>query len=207
MANKCLPKSSAAFSRTRVSPGVQRQASFLRKTFDMLSNPANSDCVGWTAAGDGFCIQNLTEFTERVLPRYFRHGNYPSFARQLGLYEFVKQESALPTFTHPHFQRGNRALLREIHRKGVRPRSDLACLLAKVKNVQQEHQALQQTVGLLTGESCLRAEHSQDLQSQLGTLRATEQQLETLLSVFSDRMQHGSRLNLPEGSTKSFISN
>lgn len=206
MANKRLPKSSVS-SRPAVSPGIQRQASFLRKTFDMLTNPANSDSVGWTAAGDGFCIHNVAEFTERVLPRYFRHGNYPSFVRQLGWYEFNKQDCALPTFTHPLFQRSNRALLRGIHRRGETPRGNLACLLTKVKNVQQEHQALQHTVGLLTGDSFLIAAHSQDLQSQLGSLRARGLQLETLMSVFSDTLQHGNHENMAESSAKNFISN
>jgi hypothetical protein len=198
---------------------INKLASFLRKTFDMLSNPGNSDCVCWTAGGDGFCIKNVAKFTERVLPRYFRHKNYPSFVRQLGMYEFTKQGDTLPTFTHPNFQRGNRALLREIHRsrrETQRPgmtQDDYQRLLTRVKSLQQEHRAFDQVVEQLRGENHQITTRNQDLLSEIGSLRAREQQLETLLCVFSDRLHYGDPRDSTDGGSgqdegsKSYISN
>ena len=170
----------------------------------MLS-PDNSDYVCWTSGGDGFCIKNVAKFTEQVLPKYFRHKNYPSFVRQLRLYEFTKQGDALPTFTHPNFQRGNRALLREIRRShGDMRRSELTqddCqhLLTKLKNLQQEHHAFDQAVELLRGENHEITALNQDLLSEVGSLRAREQQLETLLCVFSDKLKYGRTSDSTDG--------
>lgn len=55
----------------------------------------------------------LEEFTNSILPKYFKHCNYASFVRQLNMYGFAKVGSD-PThreFTHPRFLRGRPDLL------------------------------------------------------------------------------------------------
>lgn len=85
------------------------------------SNPeyeANGIC-SWSAKGDSIIIHNLRDFSDTVLPKYFKHGNFQSFVRQLNMYNFRKTV-ADPTngeFRHPLFQRGMRHLLHQIRRK------------------------------------------------------------------------------------------
>ncbi|KAG5179928.1 HSF-type DNA-binding-domain-containing protein, partial [Tribonema minus] len=96
-------------------------SAFLSKTFDIFSNPqfqAEGIC-GWSAKGDAVIIHNLRDFSDRVLPQYFKHGNFQSFVRQLNMYNF-KKTVADPTngeFKHPLFRRGMRHVLHLIKRK------------------------------------------------------------------------------------------
>lgn len=39
--------------------------------------------VSWTEHGESFIIYNLNEFSDKVLPAYFKHKNFASFVRQV----------------------------------------------------------------------------------------------------------------------------
>ncbi len=59
-----------------------------------------------------FALQ-LEDFTNSVLPKYFKHCNYASFVRQLNLYGFTKvgADPLHREFSHPRFTRGRPELL------------------------------------------------------------------------------------------------
>ena len=63
---------------------------FPHKLFHILSDAHNARFVRWTKDGQGFVILDQGGFAESVLPKYFRHKNFPSFQRQLNLYGFRK---------------------------------------------------------------------------------------------------------------------
>lgn len=104
--------------RTRAKPAAS-VAPFLHKIYEILENPVHNDLISWNDEGTAFLIKNVTEFTDQVLPKYFKHNNFASFVRQLNLYDFHKSryENNGSEFIHKLFRRNERHLLSEIKRK------------------------------------------------------------------------------------------
>lgn len=53
--------------------------------------------ISWDKDGIGFVVKDVVAFTKEILPKYFRHGNFSSFVRQvnslliqLNMYDFHK---------------------------------------------------------------------------------------------------------------------
>lgn len=53
-------------------------------------NPMYSHIISWNEDGSAFRVKNITEFSELVLPKFFKHSNFASFVRQLNMYDFHK---------------------------------------------------------------------------------------------------------------------
>lgn len=92
---------------------------FLSKTYEIFSMPEFSSICGWNASGDTIIVSQLEAFVALVLPRFFKHRNFPSFVRQLNLYGFHKTvlDSKRLEFQHPYFKRDRPDLLHYIKRK------------------------------------------------------------------------------------------
>jgi hypothetical protein len=54
----------------------------------ILSNPEYQDIISWLPHGRSWRILQQKAFEERVIPFYFRHGRYSSFARQVNGWGF-----------------------------------------------------------------------------------------------------------------------
>ncbi|XP_031483190.1 heat stress transcription factor B-2b-like [Nymphaea colorata] len=114
-------------------------APFLWKTFDMVSSSEEEGggggggggggvgggeerrMVSWNEEGNGFVVWMPEEFSQLLLPKYFKHSNFSSFIRQLNTYGFRKIASDRWEFGHEKFQRGRRHLLVEIDRRKCIP--------------------------------------------------------------------------------------
>lgn len=92
---------------------------FLLKTYEILENPVYNDIISWNREGNAFIVKRINEFSEKILPKYFKHNNFASFVRQLNMYDFHKsrQENNENEFRHKLFKRGQKHLLSEIKRK------------------------------------------------------------------------------------------
>ena len=92
---------------------------FLLKLYQILENESYKDIIHWTEDGKYFIISNLHDFTENVLPKYYKHNNYSSFIRQLNMYDFHKKKSGQNehVFHHQNFIRNRKDLLKLIKRK------------------------------------------------------------------------------------------
>ena len=92
---------------------------FLLKLYQILENESYKDIIHWTEDGKYFIISNLHDFTEKILPKYYKHNNYSSFIRQLNMYDFHKKKSGQNehVFHHNYFIRNRKDLLKLIKRK------------------------------------------------------------------------------------------
>eukprot|EP00347_Sterkiella_histriomuscorum_P008992 403342943 len=93
--------------------------SFLLKTYEIVDDKKYDSIVAWSPDGESFVVKKQNEFSETILPRFFKHNNFSSFIRQLNMYDFhkTKRSNNEHCFKHPFFLRGKKHLLQEIKRK------------------------------------------------------------------------------------------
>ncbi|KAK9901681.1 hypothetical protein WJX75_008201 [Coccomyxa subellipsoidea] len=92
-------------------------APFLKKTYEMVSDPDLKDIISWSKDGHSFTVWNHSEFENNVLPKKFKHQNFSSFVRQLNTYNFRKSDPSAWQFSNEYFIRGRSELLHLIKRK------------------------------------------------------------------------------------------
>jgi hypothetical protein len=102
----------------------------------------------WSDTGNDFVIKNVENFASSVLPQYFKHSNFSSFARQLNFYGFrkIKAEPILTAdydartacyvrFFHEKFQKDRPELLNEIKRAtkaDMQSKDEVDCLREEI---------------------------------------------------------------------------
>jgi hypothetical protein len=108
---------------TKISLPQEGIASFIRKTYEILEEGKYPDIISWNDDGNFLVIKDAEEFSQKVLPVHFKHGNFTSFVRQLNMYNFHKKRSmnAEHIYYHELFKRGKVDLLRHIKRKNSEP--------------------------------------------------------------------------------------
>lgn len=101
---------------------------FLKKTYKMIDT-CDPKISSWTPDGEMFVVKDPDLFAATIIPQYFDHNKFSSFARQLNFYGFRKMQ-AKPirnsdfdvdsakhvTFYNEKFKRGRCDLLKEIQR-------------------------------------------------------------------------------------------
>jgi len=101
---------------------------FLKKTYKMIDT-CDSNVASWTADGDMFVVKDPDLFAGSIIPQFFDHSKFSSFARQLNFYGFRKMQSKPirnsdfdantarhVTFFNENFKRGRGDLLKKIQR-------------------------------------------------------------------------------------------
>ena len=81
------------------------------------------EIVDWGDGGNYFEIKNLERFTNEILSKHYKTGNYYSFVRQLNFYGFSKIHSDIPTthcFQNIYFLKDFPEMLSKITRKKVK---------------------------------------------------------------------------------------
>lgn len=94
-------------------------ATFIRKIYAILDDHLFPEAVDWNTEGNALVIKKPSDFSQKVLPRYFKHNHISSFIRQLNMYGFQKKRSrqAGHVYMHELFQKGQKQLLCKIKRK------------------------------------------------------------------------------------------
>lgn len=123
---------------------------FLTKTYHMIEK-CDPDIATWSPNGDNFVVKNVEKFASSILPQYFKHSNFSSFARQLNFYGFrkLKAEPILTAdydartasyvrFYHEKFQKDKPELLVHIKRatkSDVQSKDDVESLRAEIQHL------------------------------------------------------------------------
>eukprot|EP00545_Synedropsis_sp_CCMP1620_P005705 CAMPEP_0119004914 /NCGR_PEP_ID=MMETSP1176-20130426/1428_1 /TAXON_ID=265551 /ORGANISM="Synedropsis recta cf, Strain CCMP1620" /LENGTH=240 /DNA_ID=CAMNT_0006956675 /DNA_START=837 /DNA_END=1556 /DNA_ORIENTATION=+ len=95
----------------------------------------DSTIASWSPSGDNFVVKNVEKFASTVLPMYFKHSNFSSFARQLNFYGFRKLK-AEPILT-ADFDARTACFVRFYHEKFQKDRPEL---LAQIKRATKSDQ-------------------------------------------------------------------
>jgi hypothetical protein len=92
---------------------------FIVKLYEIFNSKQWTKYVGWSEDGESIIVLDINEFTKFVIPNFFNHANFPSFARQLNMYAFrkTKLDPLDGEFKHPYFLKGRHDLLPSIKRK------------------------------------------------------------------------------------------
>ena len=114
-------------STTPTSSSRQSFPSQLHHMLDDAERKGFDDIVSWQPHGRCFVVHKVKEFVEQILPNYFRQSKFPSFQRQLNLYEFsrITQGKDRNAYYHDRFLRGMPDLSERMNRckvKGTRVR-------------------------------------------------------------------------------------
>lgn len=98
---------------------------FVSKLFTLVTAEENKAYASWVDSGDAFQVWNPSEFSQHVLPKYFKHNNFCSFIRQLNIYGFHKVDTENWIFKHEdgYFMRGNQDYLMKITRRKQQKRA------------------------------------------------------------------------------------
>jgi hypothetical protein len=119
---------------------------FLKKLAKMIET-CDPDICSWADDGDMFVVKNPDRFAEDIIPQYFDHNKFSSFARQLNFYGFRKIQTRplrnddfdratakWVTFHNENFKRGRLDLLQKIQRS-TRGGADKATLADQAREV------------------------------------------------------------------------
>ncbi|GMF16303.1 unnamed protein product [Phytophthora lilii] len=134
------PKSVPATTAKSSSLRAMRVPKFLRSLYDILHYEDQS-ILTWSKDGTYFQIFDTKRLEIAVLPKYFKHGKFASFQRQLnnfGFRKWTKTQSSVCTFSHHHLVRCHPQQLAEfISRRppanGVRAATDASASATRRK--------------------------------------------------------------------------
>ena len=83
-----LPDKATGPSAMLAQSTTAKEPTFPVKLHLILSNPEFQEIISWLPHGRSWRILQQKAFEERVIPLYFRHGRYSSFARQVNGWGF-----------------------------------------------------------------------------------------------------------------------
>ncbi|KAL7515860.1 hypothetical protein ACHAWX_000933 [Stephanocyclus meneghinianus] len=76
--------------RIPVASSAKPSSNFASKLHAILANRNWNKTVTWLTSGKAFCIMDKEEFTQKILPKYFRESKFESFSRRVKRWGFRK---------------------------------------------------------------------------------------------------------------------
>ncbi|XXG51204.1 hypothetical protein AAC387_Pa02g5029 [Persea americana] len=187
-------------------PSGNPPAPFLSKCYDMVNDASTEVTVSWSPAGDTFVVWDPPAFSRDLLPKYFKHGNFSSFVRQLNTYGFRKVDPDRWEFANEGFRKGQKNLLKSIARRkqtqSLMQQKQLshesttpvgACVEVGKFGLEEEIEGLKRDKNVLAQELVKLRQHQQSTDLLVRDLRrrvqGMEQHQQQMLSFFVMAMQ------------------
>jgi hypothetical protein len=114
---------------------------------------AYTDVISWCSDGTSFVIKQPREFTDSLLPRYFRTNKFSSFQRQLNAYGFVRSnlysdQDGIHIYHHRLFHRDHPDRLPSITRRNSLTKKGTVTTNKKTWQMTKQRQQLHMPSGL-----------------------------------------------------------
>ncbi|XP_031275409.1 heat stress transcription factor A-2-like [Pistacia vera] len=165
---------------------------FLRKIYEMVEDPETDSVVSWGANRSSFIVWDSHDFSETLLPKYFKHKNFSSFIRQLNTYGFRKIHSDRWEFANEKFQGGKKHLLKSIKRRSrLNKQQDgvITCIDLTKSGLEAELEGLRDDHSTLRLEILKLRQQQEDSQNQITAVeervRCAECKQQQMLSFFA----------------------
>jgi hypothetical protein len=106
-----------------------------------VQDTQDTSVVSFLPHGRAFVVHDKTRFLQEILPKYFNHGAWHSFTRQLSLYGFrrVVRGSDHGAYYHELFLRGHNGLCLHMRRVGVPQKQSDRRMQGNIKTQLADH--------------------------------------------------------------------
>lgn len=187
---------------------------FLTKTYHMIEK-CDPEIATWSPNGDNFVVKHVEMFASSILPQYFKHSNFSSFARQLNFYGFrkLKAEPILTAdydartasyvrFYHEKFQKDKPELLVHIKRatkSDVQNKDDVESLRAEIQHLNDLISNMTNDFDRRIAE--LSFEFTRKYNDLYNKFILSQQQHQMLHQSSTQQQQHSSNIPIQESAT------